>query len=280
MKRPAAEKGVVLVTILVVMALCVTVIVAMTTASERSTRATLGDLEAGQARALLTAGEAGALSALLLDLANPPEADGLSEAWARLAQSDVSISGGSFSLEIWDEAARFNLNTLTADTAWSRQMIGNIVAVTGLNPEVATRIAAALKGGKPLLQIEDLASRAGLAAGEIAALAPFATATPDLSGGVNINTASLALLSALLPDPGSVDIIVTERKTRLITPDTLQRLGLVLPEGLTLRSDVFGLKIGVSSGASQLTAFSTIHRWRDPKGRAHAVVSARKFGRL
>jgi type II secretory pathway component PulK len=274
------DRGVVLITILVVIALCVTVIVVMTATSEQATRATRGDLDAGQARALLSAGEASALSALLRDLDNPPEADGPSEAWANLAQSGIAIPNGRFALEIWDEAARFNLNTLTTGSSWSRQTLDLVTAAAGLKPEVATRISAALKGGKPLLQTADLAPRAGLSAAEIAALDGLVTCTPDLNGGVNINTAPKPLLAALLPNPETLDLILTARDQNLITATTLEAMAVVLPEGLTLRSDVFGIKIAVSSGESHLSASSTVHRWRDATGQAHAIIAARKLGRL
>lgn len=271
------QKGVVLVTILVIMALCVTVIVAMTLASERAIRTTAGDLDAAQARALLAAGEASALSALLLDLQNPPEADGPSEPWATLAQSDTAITGGRFELQIWDEAARFNLNTLTEASPWARQSLAAIVKAAALPPEVATRIAAALKGGTPLLQTADLGPRAGLSLPEIAALDAFVTLTPDLNGGVNVNTAPPELLTALLSNPDTVTRLVNARRDRLITPAVLQELGVILPAGLTVKSTVFGLRTAVTSGSARLTALSTLHRWRDAGGRSHAVISARKL---
>lgn len=273
------DRGVVLITILVVVALCVAVIVMMTGLSERATRATIGEVEAGQARALLFAGEASALSALLRDLENPPEADGPTEAWANLAQSDIGITDGRFALEIWDQAARFNLNTVTTGSRWSLRTLDIVIAAAGLKPEVATRIAAALKGGKLLLQTSDLALRAGLSAAEISALDAFVTCTPDLNAGVNINTAPKALLTALLPDKDALGLILTEREQRLISTTTLEHMAIALPEGLTQRSDVFGIKIDVVSGGAELTATSTVHRWRDSQGHALAVIVARKLGR-
>jgi len=277
MTARAPQRGVVLITILVIMALCVTVVVAMTLASERATRTSSADQDAAQARALLTAGEASALSALLRDLQNPPEADGPSEAWATLAQSDIAITGGRFALEITDQAARFNLNTLTEASLWARQALAAITTAADLPPEVATRIAAALGGGAPLLQLADLTPRAGLSQAEIAALDPFVTLTPDLNGGVNVNSAPAALLQAMLPNPDTVDTLLQARSKGLITPATLQQLAIILPAGLTLKSNVFGLRTSVTSGSASLIALSTIHRWRDTAGASHAVISGRKL---
>ena len=271
------DQGVVLVTILIIMALCVTVIVAMTTRSEQATRATARDRDAAQAQALLAAGEASALSALIRDLQNPPEADGPSEPWAQVAQTDTAIGGGRFRLVIRDEAGRFNLNTLAEGSPWARAALRSIAAAAGLPPEVAVRIAAALNGGAPLLQNQDLVSRAGLSQSEISALEPFVTCTPDLNGGVNVNTAPEALLLALLQNADVTARLIERRKTDLITSVVLTDLGIILPAGLTLKSAVFGIRITISSGDAQITADSLIHRWRNPDGSAHAVVAARRL---
>ncbi|MEO6301008.1 MAG: hypothetical protein ABIO62_15395 [Paracoccaceae bacterium] len=271
------EAGVVLVTILVVMALCVAVIVAMTTQSENATRATGRNLDAGQARALIAAGEASAISALLQDMQTAPDADGPTEAWAKIAQSDTAILGGHFQLAIRDEAARFNLNTLTKGSLASRQNLLSVVQAAGLPPEVAARIAASLKGGKLLLAIQDLAVRAGLSDAELAVLEGLVTATADLNSGVNINTAPEALLLALLHNPDTADRIVTRRKTDLITPAVLNDMGIILPAGLTLTSGVFSVAIRASSGEASVTVDAIIHRWRDKAGRVYATVTARKL---
>ena len=277
MRRRETETGVVLVTILVVMALCVTVIVAMTLRSEQAIRVTARDRDASQARALLLAGEASALSALTLDLQTAPQADGPTEAWAKIGQTDLVLSKGHFQLAIRDEAAWFNLNTLIEGSPWSRQALMSIVATAGLPPEVAVRIAAALKGGRPLLQNQDLAARAGLTMAEITTLTAFVTCATGTTGTVNINSAPDALLAALLRNPDTTARIIAERKSWLITSDVLRRIGVILPAGLSLSSDVFGLKIVTSSGDATVRASLLIHRWRSTDGMAHAVVTARKL---
>lgn len=271
------DMGVVLVTILVVMALCVTVIVAMTIRSEQAIRTTARDLDAAQARALLAAGEASALSALIRDLQTAPEADGPTEAWANIGQTDLAVRNGTFQLSIRDEAAWFNLNTLIEGSPASRQALTSIVAAAGLPPEVAVRIAAAMKGGRPLLQNQDLAGRAGLTQGEITALSAFVTCTPGTTGAVNINSAPVALLTVLLRNSDTAAQIIAERKLGLITPDKLRRMGVILPAGLAVSSDVFGITIQTSFGAATTRASLLIHRWRSTDGAAHAAVAQRKL---
>ena len=271
------DAGVVLVTILVVMALCVTVIVAMTLRSEQAIRVTGRDRDATQARALLSAGEASAVSALILDLQTAPEADGPGEAWATIGQTDLTLRNGTFHLSIRDEAAWFNLNTLIEGSPTSRQALVLIVAAAGLPPEVAVRIAAAMKGGKPLLQNQDLAPRAVLTPAEIAALSAFVTCTSETTGSININSAPDSLLTALLRNSDTTSKIIAERKLGLITPDVLRQMGVILPAGLALTSDIFGLTIVTSSGDATVRAGLLIHRWRSKDGMAHAVVTARKL---
>lgn len=271
------DAGVVLVTILVVMALCVTVIVAMTVRSEQAIRVTARDRDAAQARALMSAGEASALSALIHDLQTAPEADGPTEPWANIGQTNVALRNGTFQVTIRDEAAWFNLNTLIEGSPASRQALITIVAAAGLPPEVAVRIAAALKGGRPLLEPQDLAARAGLTDAELAALRGFVTCTPETTGGVNINSAPEPLLAVLLRNPDTTAKIMAERKQGLITTEVLRRMGVILPAGLSLTSEVFGLAILTSSGAATVRADVLIHRWRTTDGVAHAAVTSRKL---
>ncbi len=280
MTARAPDSGVVLITILIVIALCASVVVAKTAASERTAGATFRDLEFNQARGLVTAGRASAVSALLRDLENPPQADGMTEDWARLAQYAMAIADGRFQFEMHDEAGRFNLNTLTAVSAWSSHVLDALITAAGPKPEVAVRVSAALIGGTPLLQTPDLIARAGLSAAEVAALVPFATRTPNLGAGVNVNTAPEALLSAFKQEDAVIGRILHERKARRITTETLEEMDIQLPEGLTLRSDVFGLTTAVSYSGADVVATSMIHRWRDLRGQAHAVIFARKLGHL
>jgi type II secretory pathway component PulK len=277
MTRPA-DQGVVLVTILIVMALCVTVIVAMTTRSEQATRATGQGLAAAQAHALLAAGEESALSALALDLRTAPLFDGPGEPWARVAQQDTTLSLGQFNLQIWDEAARFNLNALTDSTPAARQVLADIVAAAALPPEVAARIAAALAGGRMLLQTGDLAARAGLSAGEIAALQPLVTCNPVIDRPINVNTAPEPVLSAALRNPALTQRLLDRRATDLLTPAVMREMGVILPSGLTLRSDFFGLRAEATVGAVTVRSAALLHRWTDRDGTPHVVIAGRRLG--
>jgi general secretion pathway protein K len=276
MTKRQPEKGVVLVTILSVMALCVTVIVAMTTRSEQATLSALRDLDQTHAQALATSAEAVAVAAVRQDLRSAPQADGPDEPWARIDRSDAAFALGSVQIALQDESARFNLNTLQGGSPTARHYLKAIVAAAGLPPEVTVRIAAALRGGRPLLQTRDLVARAGLSQAEVAALSALVTCTPDLSSTVNINTASGPLLQAMLQNPERTEHILRRRETGLITPSVLSEMGVILPAGLSLRSDVFGLRILAVSGAAQVQSYSLIQRWVGADGAVHATVTARK----
>lgn len=275
MTRRQPEKGVVLVTILSVMALCVTVIVAMTTRSEQATLSTSRDLDQAQAQSLATSAEVLALFALKSDLSTAPEADGPEEPWAHIVPSGAD--DGTVQVSVWDESARFNLNTLLEGSPTGRNYLRLIVAEAGLPPEVSVRISASLRGGRPLQQISDLASRAGLSEAEVATLAPLVTSTPPLSSTVNINTASATLVRAMLQNPAQAADLLTRRKTGMITPDVLSGMGLILPAGLSLRSNVYGLQITAAFGGAKVQTYARIQRWISPDGTAHAVISARKW---
>ncbi len=275
MTRRHPEKGVVLVTILSVMALCVTVIVAMTTRSEQATLSTARDLDQVQAQSLATSAELLVLSALKSDLSTAPDADGPAEPWLQIAPSGPNP--GAVHISVWDESARFNLNTLLEGSPTGRNYLRLIVAAAGLPPEAGIRISAALRGGHPLQQISDLLSRAGLSEAEVATLAPLVTCAPPVSRTVNLNTASDTLVRAMLKNPEQAADLLTRRKIGMITPDVLSEMGLILPAGLSLRSTVFGLQITAAFGGAKVQTYARIQRWVAPDGTPHAVISARKW---
>ncbi len=277
MTQRLPERGVVLVTILAVMALCVAVIVAMTTRSEQATLATLHGLDQSQAQRLATSAEAIAMSALQQDLYEAPKTDGPTEPWGQIGQSEAIAALGSVAVSLWDESARFNVNTLLNGNPTGRHYLKAIVAAAGLPPDVAVRISAALRGGHPLQQISDLVARAGLSETEVAALVPVVTCAPVLSGTVNINTADGMLLRAMLQNPDLAAHIIARRKTDLITPDVLSDMGVILPAGLSLRSDIFGLQISAAVGSAKVQTYSRVQRWIGADGVPHAVISARKW---
>ena len=277
MKGRREDHGVVLVTILAVMALCVTVIVAMTNRSEEAVRSTSRELDQQRVQMLATSAEALVLAALQHDLETAPQADGPPEPWVQIGQSDTLLALGPVQVRVWDESSRFNLNTVLDGSPTSRHYLKAIVAEAGLPPEVAVRIAAALRGGRPLLGTAELAARAGLSIAEVEALAPLVTSTPEASTTVNINSASPLLLQAMLQNPDRAAHIVARRATELITPKVLDSMGVILPVGLSLRSDVFGLEISAASGSAILHTRALVQRWIGADGLAHATVSARKW---
>ena len=270
------EQGVVLVTILSVMALCVTMIVAMTIRSEQATIATSLDLDQIRAQNLVTSAETVALVALQQDLLSAPQADGPSEPWARIDQSQAALSLGFVDILLQDESARFNLNTLLNGSPTARHYLKAIVAAAGLPPEVSVRVSAALRGDRPLQQTSDLIARAGLSEAEIAALSPLVTCTPDRFSTVNINSASGPLLLAMFQNPDRAAHILFRRQTDLITPAVLREMGVILSAGLSLRSDTFGLTVVAASGRTRVQTYSLIQRWIGNDRTIHATVSGRK----
>lgn len=275
MRQP--EHGVVLVTILSVMALCATVIVAMTTRSEQATVSTAQGLDQTQAQMLAASAESLVLAALQQDLLTAPQADGPGEAWAQIGRSEVVRTLGTVEISVWDESARFNLNTLLNGSPSARHYLKAIVSAAGLPPEVAVRISAALRGGRPLQQMSDLVTRSGLSEAEVVALGPLATCTPVLSATVNLNTAPEVLVQVLLQNPGRAAQILARRQTELITPAVLAEMGVILPAGLSLRTDIFGLQIVAAVGNAKVQTYTRIQRWIGPDRAAHTTISARKW---
>ena len=136
------ESGVVLINVLVILALTASVVHVMISLSEQAITRSQRFSAAGQAQALISAGEASAITALRRDMVEAGQADHEGEPWALVGQTPVPIEGGSFALRIEDAQAKFNLNSLPISGALGLQILQRIVAALEMSPDVTSRIAA------------------------------------------------------------------------------------------------------------------------------------------
>ena len=183
------DAGVVLINVLVILALTASVVYAMVSLSELSIARSQRFSAAGQAQALIGAGEASAITALRRDMVEAGQSDHLGEPWAQIGQTPVPIEGGTFALRIEDAQAQFNLNSLPGSGALGLQILQRLVAALDLPPDVTARIAARMAQPAPLERLSDLVAEAGLTPDEVALLAGLVTVLPG-STPVNINAGS------------------------------------------------------------------------------------------
>lgn len=273
--RRDGEQGVVLVYVLVLLALTSSVVVAMVSLSENSIRRSQRFSEAGQAQALIAAGEASALIALRRDMAEAPKVDHAGEPWGRIGQQAVAIEGGSFSLEIADAQGLYNLNGVAKGGVLAQQRLRALVAAVGLPPDVAARLIATLAAGRDLARFSDLAERTGMTGAQTATLAGVATVLPGQSE-VNINSAPVAVLAALLNNPGQARLLVARRtRNGFLSPLDVTGADVILPPGLGFRSEFFRLRVTVRIGDTVQATDALIQRQIGADGSPAPVVIGR-----
>lgn len=273
--RRDPERGVILVNVLVMLALTTTVVYAMLSLAELSLARSQRFGEAGQALALLRAGEQSAAVALRRDMREAPETDHPSEAWGAVAQAPVAIAGGAFSLTIADAQDRFNLNSLATGGLQAVEAFQTISAAVGLPRGTAERVVLSLDDDGPVANLDALALRAGLALEETGALAPHVTALPGATD-VNVNAASAELLEILFGNAVEARLLVSIRERRgALSPQDLHAARIVLRPGLGFRSNHFVLRVTARVGDTAQAAESLLQRRPGPGGVPEVAVIRR-----
>lgn len=269
------ESGVVLINVLVILALTASVVYAMVSLSELSITRSQRFSAAGQAQALISAGEASAITALRRDMADAGQSDHLAEPWALVGQTPVDIDGGRFALRIADAQAQFNLNSLPGSGALGLQTLQRLIATLEMPPDVTARIAARLAQPTPLERLSDLVAEAGLTAEEIARLADLVTVLPG-STPVNINTAPPALLAALTDNPVQARQLEGIRTRQgFLTSADVAGARIVLPPGAAYGSRFFWVTVTVEVDQTTQSLRSLLQRRAGPGGGPEVVVIER-----
>jgi len=262
---------VILLNVLAMVAVAATVLMAMlggeTPALDRA--ATFRDASA--ALAVARGGELTAVAALRRDLHDAPESDDATEPWARVAQTATPIAGGTFALTIVDAQGRFNIN---AAPGVGEPLLAAITTSLGLDPDIASRIAASIAERGRVTDVSELA-RAGIDDVTLARLRPLVTALPA-AAPVNVNAASPELLAILVGDRVGGRLL-GDRRTRAgkLTPLDLAATGLRLPPGAGFTSDHFIVATTVTQGSATVTLTSLLERRRSPDA---VVAIARWLG--
>lgn len=270
------QDGVVLINVLVMLALASSVLYAMISLSDLSIARSQRFSEAGQAQALIAAGEASLIAALARDMAEAPQTDNLSEPWAQIAQEPIAIAQGSFALTIQDAQSRINLNSNAIRGAFGAQVLDRVGQALTLPPDVAARIVARLAQQQPLDRLEDLIFQAGLTAQEVDQLSEFLTVLPR-STDVNLNTASPGVIGAMAEDPDQAASLVAIRdRNGLLTAEDVADAQQVLLPGTGFTSSWFRVTVTVQVGRTAQQSIALIQRAAEPGERPGVAVVARE----
>lgn len=244
-----------------------------------------------QARLYSLGAEDWAADILRRDLENDPERDHLGEEWAAVLPP-LPIDGGVLQGSLQDQQARFNLNNLVDangernETAY--EQFKRLLEVTGLNMQLAERVVDWIDADQepmfpdgaedssysslvvpyrtangPITSSSELLAVEGFDRETFLALSPYVTALPR-GTRVNINTASLPVIYAIVPEISLTDAegliesrpdegfaSLEEFTSQAETADVLE---------LSLKSQFFQLSVRVTIGTLQLNMYSLLAR--------------------
>ncbi|MDT6964277.1 type II secretion system minor pseudopilin GspK [Cupriavidus sp. SZY C1] len=222
------QRGAAVVTALLVVALCVTLVTTMFVQQQTSTRAVESRRLRAQGEAMQDAITAWAV-AVVQESGTQSSIDHLRQRWAEprppaplaawigaAAASHATLSGAGdieVGAEIEDAQGRFNLMTLVTAASLTeppgvspvgvqayRRLLASLSLDTSLAAPTADYILRTLRpdGPLPLLRAADLRAVRGYTPQAVARLAPFVVALPEPTS-LNINTAGPELLAAFVP---------------------------------------------------------------------------------
>ena len=271
------DEGVVLINVLVILALTASVVYAMISLSELSITRSQRFSAAGQALALIAAGEASAIVALRRDMADAPATDHNAETWALVGQKEVAIAGGSFSLKIEDEQRFLNLSSLPASGALGMQMLQRIVLALELAPDVAPRIVARLAQPDPLVRMDDLVAEAGITQADMLRLSELVTVLPGRTD-INLNTAPEALLGVVTDNPVQARRLAGIRERNgFLTQADLTAAQIILPAGVGFTSRYFQVTTTVTVDGITQTMETLLQRRPGNGGSPEVVAVSRQI---
>lgn len=266
------EQGVILINVLVILALSSTIVFAMLRLSDTGVTRSQRYSEAGQAFALIDGAEATAIAALRRDMRDAPLVDHPAEDWAGIAQDQVAIEGGSFSLTIRDAAGKFNLTNLAQGQPQDVLLLQKILTRLEMPDTVGLRILARMANPKPLNGMDDLLA-AGLDADTLARLSALVTVLPKPTA-INLNAMPDAMFAVLAANPVQARLLqgIRERQGQLSASDLLNA-GLILGAQVSEVSAFFSITTRVSIGGTTVARESLLMRAAAPEGALVTVVA-------
>ncbi len=268
------QDGVILMNVMVVLALSSAVLLAMLQLSDLGIARSQQFSDAAQGLAIMDGAEITAIAALRDDLRLSPEADHPGEAWAAVAQSDIAIEGGRFSVAIADATGKFNLTNLSQAAPQDAAFLIRILDALPLPEAARLQLLARLANPAPLSGLSDLLG-SGLTPADVDVLATLLTVLPKPTA-INLNTMPDTMFAVLAANPVQARLLqgLRARKGQLALSDFLDA-GLVAPVRVSVTSSYFALTTRVSLGNVTLARESLLQRRITPEGAAAMVIARR-----
>lgn len=238
--RPSEQRGVALITVMLVFVLVAIIATQMLRRSQLNLRSVGNLIETRQAYYYALGGEAYARQLLAQDvIKGPNEVDTLMEDWAQAKdQQAFEIDNGSMKIEINDLQGRFNLNGVTGSEGLGQ--FKKLLTVLGLNPIYANEWKdwidsdQAKEGGngaedadyegyltptRPEADISALRLLHSMQPQDYAKLAPHVAVLPSSAEGaenvtpkININTADVEVLQIITSSPTLAGQMIAKQK--------------------------------------------------------------------
>lgn len=297
------QRGVALITVLLVVALATVAAVHMTSRNQFDQRRTGNRLALIQAHELALGGERWAVAILARDLREGErgEVDSRDEGWAQVLPP-IPVDGGQIAGRIEDMQGRFNINSLvTGDSvnAVAVERFERLLQALEIEPQVSQAVIDWLDSNsettfpagaeddyyatltepyraanRPLAVSSELRLVRGIDSDAWRRLAPHITALPDPRSGINVNTATDAVLQAIVPglDAGTAGALreaagetpfesVNEFVEHPLTASaTGTDEGELRREDLAVGSRFFRARIDVELGTIVYTLYSWLER--------------------
>lgn len=239
-QRSSKQRGVALITALVIMAIAATIAAAMHWQGSLDTRRTATLIQGDQAMEYALGAEAWAEQILRRDLTDPknnPQTVNLGQDWAAQLPP-LPVEGGQIIGQIEDMQGRFNLDLLQGQGGQSTQgyfgQFQRLLTALNLDPNIAYAVSDWVNAGTlttnqfgakddyytrlqppyltadaPMTSVSELQLVKGVTPAVYAALAPYICAIPvntvsgqlsNATGWLNVNTAPALLISTLAPN--------------------------------------------------------------------------------
>jgi len=293
MRAARTQRGIALVTAVMIVAIAAAIAVQIAFAHQIWTRQMENIFDRGATDWLRRGALHWASTALVEDAAQGNTVDHLGERWA-MGLPILPVEGGTIRVSIEDGQARFNLNNLVRNNVASPadlEVLRRLLEALRVDPSLRYALldwidpdSNAGPGGaedidylngsppyraanRPLASVEELRLVRGFDAKTVAMLAQYVTVLPVASTLVNVNTASPVLLSALVPglDVASAQRIAEDRRDKPFRdlPAFASRLppGVPLPSGVaSVRSDYFLVTLDTSIGRHERRSEALLQR--------------------
>ncbi len=217
--------------------------------------------------------ETSVVLALRRDMRDAPDHNSYDETWAGVAQDEVTLATGRFSVTVTDARSRLDVNGLGQGGLVQTQALARLMAALDLPPDLAAGIAGEIARDGPVAALDRLRV---LDPVTVQRLQPYVDALP-VPGKVNVNTADAVLIGALMQNPSRAAALAARRKRAgHLTPEDVGDVGLA---GATLgfTSDLFDVTTRAEVDGVTVVLTSRLMRTSDRDGDRVRVIR-RRFG--